>query len=106
MIDPSALVILYEDPHLLAVSKPAGLLTQGPPWRGPTLEQAVRHHLAPNTPDAVYLGTVHRLDRPVSGVVLWAKTPKAARTALSPVRFSTRREGILGGRRRIGERGS
>jgi 23S rRNA pseudouridine1911/1915/1917 synthase len=79
MIDPPALVILHEDAHLVAVSKPAGLLTQGPPWRGPTLEQAVRHYLAPDAPEAVYLGTVHRLDRPVSGVVVWAKTPKAAR---------------------------
>ena len=73
------LVILYEDPHCLAVAKPAGLLTQGRADGAPTHEEAVRRHLDPGAPDAVYLGTVHRLDRPVSGVVLWAKTPKAAR---------------------------
>ncbi|GAC1475953.1 MAG: pseudouridine synthase [Isosphaeraceae bacterium] len=70
--------ILLEDAHLLAVAKPAGLLTQGRPTGEPTLEQAVRLHLAPDNPSSVYLGTVHRLDRPVSGVVLWAKTSKAA----------------------------
>ncbi len=70
------LAVLYEDAHVLAVDKPAGLLTQGRTGGEPTLEEAVRRHLAPG---ATYLGTVHRLDRPVSGVVLWARTPKAAR---------------------------
>src|SRR5262249_13148988 len=77
------LVILFEDPHCLVVAKPAGLLTQaiGPGTRSdePTLERAVRRHLNAEAPDAPYLGTVHRLDRPVSGVIVWARTPKAAR---------------------------
>lgn len=73
------LVVLFEDAHCLAVAKPAGVLTQGRPDGEPTLEGAVRRHIDPLTPDSVYLGTVHRLDRPVSGVVVWAKTPKAAR---------------------------
>src|SRR5690349_21749918 len=73
------LTILFEDAHCLAVAKPAGLLTQGVPRGEPTLEAAVRRHLRPDDPASAYLGTVHRLDRPVSGVVLWAKTPKAAR---------------------------
>jgi 23S rRNA pseudouridine1911/1915/1917 synthase len=73
------LVVLFEDPHCLAVVKPAGLLTQGTPAGEPTLEAAVRRYLNPGEPGAPYLGTVHRLDRPVSGVVVWAKTPKAAR---------------------------
>jgi 23S rRNA pseudouridine1911/1915/1917 synthase len=77
MSDP--LAVLWEDPHGLAVAKPAGLLTQGPVGDEPTLESMVRRHLRPDDPASVYLGTVHRLDRPVSGVVLWAKTPKAAR---------------------------
>jgi 23S rRNA pseudouridine1911/1915/1917 synthase len=71
--------VLWEDPHGLAVAKPAGLLTQGPTGGEVTLEALVRHYLRPDNPASVYLGTVHRLDRPVSGVVLWAKTPKAAR---------------------------
>jgi 23S rRNA pseudouridine1911/1915/1917 synthase len=61
------------------VNKPAGVSTQAPPIAGATLESAVRAHLRPDDPVAAYVGTVHRLDRPVSGVVLWAKTPKAAR---------------------------
>jgi 23S rRNA pseudouridine1911/1915/1917 synthase len=44
-----------------------------------TLEAAVRRYLDPTGPDSVYLGIVHRLDRPTSGVILWAKTEKAAR---------------------------
>lgn len=71
--------ILFEDAHILVVNKPAGISTQAPPIAGPTLESAVRAHLRPDDPSAAYVGTVHRLDRPVSGVVLWAKTPKAAR---------------------------
>jgi 23S rRNA pseudouridine1911/1915/1917 synthase len=71
--------ILFEDAHILVVNKPAMLSTQAPPIAGATLETAVRAHLNPIDPAAPYVGTVHRLDRPVSGVVLWAKTPKAAR---------------------------
>lgn len=75
-----ALVILYEDAHCLAVSKPSGLSTQAPSIAGATLETAVRAYLYPGDGGAGgFVGTVHRLDRPVSGVVLWAKNPKAAR---------------------------
>jgi 23S rRNA pseudouridine1911/1915/1917 synthase len=77
----STLVILHEDADCLAVVKPAGQFTQGT-WAPPgelTLEQAVRQYLRPDGPGAVYLGIVHRLDRPTSGVLIWAKTPKAAR---------------------------
>jgi 23S rRNA pseudouridine1911/1915/1917 synthase len=76
-----SLVILYEDSDCLAVAKPAGQFTQGH-WAPPgelSLESAVRRHLRPDDPDSAYLGIVHRLDRPTSGVLLWAKTPKAAR---------------------------
>ncbi|MFO0890262.1 MAG: RluA family pseudouridine synthase [Isosphaeraceae bacterium] len=73
--------ILYEDEHCLAVVKRAGQFVQGD-WAPPgeqTLEQEVRQHLRPDDPAGVYLGIVHRLDRPVSGVLLWAKTEKSAR---------------------------
>src|SRR4051794_17912786 len=73
------MIVLYEDAHCLAVAKPAGMPTQGAPTGEPTLEAAVRRYLRPHDPSTVYLGTVHRLDRPVSGVVIWAKSPKAAR---------------------------
>jgi 23S rRNA pseudouridine1911/1915/1917 synthase len=75
------LQVLLEDEHCLAVLKPAGQFVQGI-WAPPgaqTLEQEVRAHLNPLEPALVYLGIVHRLDRPVSGVLIWAKTEKAAR---------------------------
>ena len=71
---------LYEDNHLLAVNKPAGLLTQGDETGDPSLVDLVRVDLKARyqKPGNVYVGLVHRLDRPVSGVVLLAKTSKAA----------------------------
>lgn len=73
--------VLFEDEHCLAIVKPPGQFVQGS-WAPPgesTLEQVVRRHLDPHDPSSVYLGIVHRLDRPVSGVLIWAKTAKAAR---------------------------
>src|SRR6516165_7574235 len=78
---PDTPVILFEDNHCLVVAKPAGLLTQGVPPGIPTLEAQVkaylkeRYHKAGN----VYLGIPHRLDRPVSGVIVFARNTKAAR---------------------------
>lgn len=74
--------ILFEDNHCLALAKPAPLLTQGVPhgaaltleaWAKTYLKE--KYHKAGN----VYLGIPHRLDRPVSGVVLFARNTKAAR---------------------------
>src|SRR6516164_7560039 len=77
----SMLQILYEDNHCLAVAKPAPLLTQGVPPGIPTLEAMVKAYLKEryHKPGLVYLGIPHRLDRPVSGVVLFARNTKAAR---------------------------
>jgi 23S rRNA pseudouridine1911/1915/1917 synthase len=75
------LIVLYEDNHCLAATKPAGLLTQGVPPGIPTLEALVKAYLKEryNKPGNVYLGIPHRLDRPVSGLVLFARNTKAAR---------------------------
>src|SRR3974377_3399 len=75
------LSILYEDNHCLAVAKPAGLLTQGVPPGIPTLEARVKAYIKERyqKPGNVYLGIPHRLDRPVSGVMLFARNTKAAR---------------------------
>lgn len=72
--------ILYEDNHLLAVDKPAGLLVQGDRSGEPTLLEEARLYLKEKyaKPGNVYVGLVHRLDRNVSGVVLLARTSKAA----------------------------
>jgi 23S rRNA pseudouridine1911/1915/1917 synthase len=74
-------VILFEDNHCLAVAKPAGLLTQGVPPGLPTLEALVKDYLRRryHKPGNVYLGIPHRLDRPVSGAIVFARNTKAAR---------------------------
>jgi 23S rRNA pseudouridine1911/1915/1917 synthase len=72
--------VLLEDNHCLAVNKPAGLLTQGDATGEPSLIDAARAYLREkyHKPGNVFVGLVHRLDRPVSGVVLLARTSKAA----------------------------
>lgn len=72
--------VLYEDNHCLALCKPAPLLTQGVPPGIPTLEALAKAYLKERyqKPGNVYLGIPHRLDRPVSGVVIFARNTKAA----------------------------
>jgi 23S rRNA pseudouridine1911/1915/1917 synthase len=87
----SPLAILHEDADCLAVVKPAGQFTLGT-WAPPgeaTLEETIRRYLGADRPDSVYLGIVHRLDRPTSGVLIWAKTPRAARRL--SIQFERRR---------------
>jgi len=72
--------ILYEDNHLLAVVKPAMLPTMGVPAGVPNLLEMLKDYLRKkyDKPGNVYLGVVSRLDAPVPGVVLLARTSKAA----------------------------
>ena len=74
------LEILFEDNHLLVVNKPAGLLSQGDRSGEPCLVDVATHYLKVRyaKPGNVYVGLLHRLDRPASGVMLLAKTSKAA----------------------------
>lgn len=74
------LEVLYEDNHCLAVQKPAGLLSQGDRTGEPSLVDAASHYLKTHyaKPGNVYVGLLHRLDRPASGVMLIARTSKAA----------------------------
>lgn len=73
------MTILYEDNHLVIVNKQAGEIVQGDKTGDTPLSDFVKDWLKEkyNKPGNVYLGVVHRLDRPVSGVVLFAKTSKA-----------------------------
>lgn len=66
--------MLFERSGVVAVAKPAGLPTQAPPGI-PSVESWLRGRLSPGA----YVGIPHRLDRPVSGVLLLATTPRAAR---------------------------
>jgi len=74
------LKILYEDNHLIVVFKPAGILVQGDETGDKCLMDEVKEYLKEkyNKPGKVFLGLLHRLDRPVSGIVLFAKTSKGA----------------------------
>ncbi|MDX1944931.1 MAG: RluA family pseudouridine synthase [Pirellulaceae bacterium] len=72
--------ILYEDSHCIVVAKPAGLLTQAPLGID-SLEVQIKQLLKEreNKPGNVYLGVPHRIDRPVSGAIVFAKNVRAAR---------------------------
>jgi len=72
--------IIYIDNHLIAVTKPAGLLTQPDRNTNESLIDQTRQWIKEkyNKPNNIFLGLVHRLDRNVSGVVLFARTSKAA----------------------------
>ncbi|MGI9541735.1 MAG: RluA family pseudouridine synthase [Cyclobacteriaceae bacterium] len=73
------LPVIYEDNHLLVINKPAGLLVQGDQTGDVPLVELGKQYLKEKyqKPGAVFLGVVHRLDRPVSGIVLMARTSKA-----------------------------
>ncbi|MEZ6121560.1 MAG: RluA family pseudouridine synthase [Planctomycetaceae bacterium] len=72
--------VLYEDNHLLAFNKPAGILSMGDDTGDVTMVEIAADYLRRkyNKPGNVFVGVVHRLDRPVSGVLLFARTSKAA----------------------------
>ena len=72
--------VLYEDNHLLVVVKPANLPSQADASGDDDLLSILKRYIGEkyNKPGAVYLGLVHRLDRPVGGVMVFARTSKAA----------------------------
>ncbi|WP_452227780.1 MULTISPECIES: RluA family pseudouridine synthase [unclassified Lacinutrix] len=74
----SNLQVIYEDNHIIVVNKRAGDLVQGDKTGDKPLSDVVKEYIKDkyNKPGNVYLGTVHRLDRPTTGVVIFAKTSK------------------------------
>lgn len=72
------LQVLYEDNHIIIVNKRAGDIVQGDKTGDTPLSDVVKAYIKDkyNKPGNVYLGTVHRLDRPTSGIVIFAKTSK------------------------------
>src|SRR5690606_33476038 len=77
--NPSNLQVIFEDNHLIVVNKRVGDLVQGDKTGDDPLSEVVKSYLKEkyNKAGNVYLGVVHRLDRPTSGVLLFAKTSKA-----------------------------
>ena len=73
------LIVLYEDNHIIAVNKRAGDIVQGDKTGDKPLSDVVKEYIKDkyNKPGEVYLGVVHRLDRPTTGIVVFARTSKA-----------------------------
>jgi 23S rRNA pseudouridine1911/1915/1917 synthase len=73
------LQVLYEDNHIIIVNKRAGDIIQGDKTGDKPLSDVIKEYIKDkyNKPGNVYLGTVHRLDRPTTGLVIFAKTSKA-----------------------------
>ena len=73
------LQVIYEDNHIIAVNKRVGDIVQGDKTGDIPLSEIVKQYIAEkyNKPGAVFLGVVHRLDRPTSGIVVFARTTKA-----------------------------
>ncbi len=76
---PKNLEVLFEDNHLIAVNKRCGDIVQGDKTGDLPLSEVVKEYIKVRyeKPGAVFLGVVHRLDRPTSGVVIFARTSKA-----------------------------
>ena len=77
---PYGVKVLYEDNHIITAIKPAGVLSQGDGSDSPDILTILKAYIKEKyeKPGEVYLGLVHRLDRPVSGVMVFARTSKAA----------------------------
>ncbi|KAA1243980.1 RluA family pseudouridine synthase [Aquimarina sp. RZ0] len=75
----SNLQVLYEDNHIIVVNKRPGDIVQGDKTGDKPLSDVVKEYIAEkyHKPGAVFLGVVHRLDRPTSGIVVFARTSKA-----------------------------
>ena len=73
------MTVIYEDNHLIAVNKTCSEIVQGDKTGDKPLSEIIKHWLKDkyNKPGNVFTGVIHRLDRPVSGVVIFAKTSKA-----------------------------
>jgi len=84
------LEILYEDNHIIIVVKPCNILSQEDSTKDPDMLTLIKEYLKVkyNKPGNVYLGLVHRLDRPVSGVMVFAKTSKAAKRLSKEIKDS------------------
>lgn len=76
---PNNLQVIYEDNHLIAINKRPGDIVQGDKTGDAPLSEVVKAYIKEkyNKPGKVYLGVAHRLDRPTSGIVVFAKTSKA-----------------------------
>ena len=89
MVDGKMNKIIYEDNHLLVVEKPQNVLVQADNTNDLDLLTSLKRYIKEkyNKPGEVYLGLVHRLDRPVGGVMVFARTSKAASRLSNMIRL-------------------
>lgn len=89
--------VIYEDNHIIVVEKPVNVPSQGDKTGDEDMLTLIKNYLKEkyNKPGNVYLGLVHRLDRPVGGVMVFAKTSKAASRLSEQVRNKTFRKTYL-----------
>ena len=89
--------ILYEDNHIIVVVKPFNVLSQGDDTNDRDMLTIIKEYLKEkyNKPGNVYVGLVHRLDRPVGGVMVFAKTSKAASRLSELVRIGALHKNYL-----------
>lgn len=82
------LKVIYEDNHIIVVEKPVNVPSQGDKTRDIDMLTIIKQYIKEkyNKPGNVYLGLIHRLDRPVGGVMVFAKTSKAAARLSEEVR--------------------
>ena len=83
--------VIFEDNHLLVVEKPVYILSQGDDTNDKDMVNLLKQYVKEkyNKPGNVYIGLVHRLDRPVGGIMVFAKTSKAASRLSDQVRTKT-----------------
>lgn len=82
------LKVIYEDNHIIVVEKPVNVPSQGDKTGDIDMLTIIKQYIKEkyNKPGNVYLGLIHRLDRPVGGVMVFAKTSKAAARLSEEVR--------------------
>lgn len=82
------LKVIYEDNHIIVVEKPVNIPSQGDKTGDMDMLTIIKQYIKEkyNKPGNVYLGLIHRLDRPVGGVMVFAKTSKAAARLSEEVR--------------------
>lgn len=82
------LKVIYEDNHIIVVEKPVNIPSQGDKTGDTDMLTIIKQYIKEkyNKPGNVYLGLIHRLDRPVGGVMVFAKTSKAASRLSEEVR--------------------
>lgn len=90
-MDTQQLNILFEDNHLIVVQKPQNVLSQEDETKDPDLLNMVKQYIKTtyNKPGNVFVGLVHRLDRPTGGVMVFAKTSKAAARLAEQIKSGT-----------------